>query len=570
MGGDRGERLRIRTVSQSIKRRLAVVSGAVIAVAAISALFGLVEVWTVHRNLQDSDTILNVVRMQARVEYVQEELRVAVHRSARIGQLRQDQKDAFLKAADTYGNEIRQLSKSNASVGLLPETLRQKASAFESQMATYVRDASDLVRRGFEERADLTGAIDAFEKLRIDIRPLRQSLSRELADYHTEINKNARSSNSLFGAFGAVFLILIMGCSVLLVLQIKRGVVDPLDRLTRSLAAKDTAASDERDAASVLADRRDEIGVLAAAVVEFKNLSNQQLVLEKETTAHREVELKKIETSISELRSAVVGSLAQSDEAASRFRGAAETLGVSANKAEQWARRAEAEFGAASNETVAAANSITEMAQSVGSIGEQVGRAVTVVSRAGDFARSARVEVEGLSEAAHAIGQVIALIQQIASQTNLLALNATIEAARAGAVGQGFSVVASEVKVLANQSAKAAKEIENRIGDIQKSTVRTVEGIKQIASSFEEIEAVANEISAAVDQQRVSTSDIHEAVQNTASRVVRVSDDISGVTKTVSETSGAISEMSRVADVLTAQSAAVRASIETFLRRVAA
>jgi methyl-accepting chemotaxis protein len=78
-----------------------------------------------------------------------------------------------------------------------------------------------------------------------------------------------------------------------------------------------------------------------------------------------------------------------------------------------------------------------------------------------------RDEIEELERAAREIGSVVTMIAGIASQTNLLALNATIEAARAGEAGRGFSVVASEVKSLANQTADATRDITAQVAAIQ-------------------------------------------------------------------------------------------------------
>src|SRR4029079_8638131 len=84
--------------------------------------------------------------------------------------------------------------------------------------------------------------------------------------------------------------------------------------------------------------------------------------------------------------------------------------------------------------------------------------------------REASKIVRTLSEASAEIGKVVSLIQAIAEQTNLLALNATIEAARAGESGRVFAVVASEVKPLASQTAKATEEISTRINAVVAAT----------------------------------------------------------------------------------------------------
>src|SRR5207244_13491360 len=96
-----------------------------------------------------------------------------------------------------------------------------------------------------------------------------------------------------------------------------------------------------------------------------------------------------------------------------------------------------------------------------------------------------------LGHAATRIGEVVGLIQAIAGQTNLLALNATIEAARAGDSGQGFAVVAAEVKSLAGQTAKATEEIADQIGSIQSAAADALQAIEQVEALIRAIPSVA-------------------------------------------------------------------------------
>src|SRR5439155_20347662 len=124
--------------------------------------------------------------------------------------------------------------------------------------------------------------------------------------------------------------------------------------------------------------------------------------------------------------------------------------------------------------------------------------------------------VEKLVAVVHRIGEIINLINAIASQTNLRELNATIEAARAGEAGRGFAVVASEVKSLASQTAKATEEIRTQIASMQSVTTSAVGAIQGIGRIIGEINDVTTTIAAAVEEQGAATREIARNIQHAA------------------------------------------------------
>jgi len=162
------------------------------------------------------------------------------------------------------------------------------------------------------------------------------------------------------------------------------------------------------------------------------------------------------------------------------------------------------------------ANNASEIAEKGG---EVVSRVVATMNEINDSARS--------------IGDIIGVIEGIAFQTNILALNAAVEAARAGEEGRGFSVVAAEVRNLAQRSAAAAKEIKGLIGasvervsngstlaqDAGQTMDEVVKAVKRVTDIMGEISAASSEQSAGIEEINLAVTQMDSGTQQNAALV---------------------------------------------------
>ena len=453
-----------------------------------------------------------------------------------------------------------------------PGEERGLIQAFDRQWPAYL-EASQLVREASRKHDAATAEALFNGKARETYAIAGGSLKDDVALNVREANRAGNYGEAVFvSARGwivaalALSSVLCVGAGWLIV----NGVSRPIAAMTaamRRLAGRDMTVE------IVGRERKDEIGGMAAAVQIFKENMATADRLTTEQASENAAKLRRgrqVETLTTQFESKVAALVGGLSAAATQMEATASTLSATAEQT----NRQSATVAAASEETSVNVQTVAtaseELASSVQEISRQVAHSADIAGRAVEDSKGTDDMVRTLASGAQKIGEVVGIIQGIASQTNLLALNATIEAARAGDAGKGFAVVASEVKALANQTARATEEIGGQIVQIQEATKQAVAAIHGIAERIGEINQIAASIASAVEEQSSATQEISRNVQEAAKGTQEVSNNIGGVQQAAVETGTAATQVLGSARQLSRQAEELSAEVNQFIAGVKA
>ncbi len=420
----------------------------------------------------------------------------------------------------------RQIGSANNLAGALSSAVDRLEAATRDRAAALNRmgAAVEVIRHGMEEVRGL---------LEIEADSTQARLSATLGRAGVVVASCAVSALLL---------------SLLCMLVIRRTCIKPLTDLVRAI--RDLAANNLA-AAIAHTGRSDEIGDVAGgletlrrAALAAREAGRQAAVSAAAATEERQ----RLVNESANATERALGDIARSvGQTAGRLVGAADDLSSIAGRTSTSA----ADIVAASSQSHATADKVAaeagELALLIGDTEARVIDAAGVTAHAARDAHETEAAVRSLASAADGVDAAGRLIAQVAHRTKLLALNATIEAARSGEAGRGFTVVATEIKALAAQTAAAVAQIAVQIGGMRAAADGSAKKINGIRDAIGSVNQLTLDVAQTFKQQQVFMQGVVDNAVKSASTAHHVADAMQVVLNNASEAAASADSLRKVA-----------------------
>lgn len=390
-----------------------------------------------------------------------------------------------------------------------------------------------------------------------DVAAMRDDANKDAETIATGTEAYVESAVWTMAAVSVIAILVMIGVSALIISAIRRP-------LFKMVAVCSTYAKGDFRKTSLNVGRGDEFGDVARALVELRKTfgsifeavskraadlaaSSEELTASAHQTAHAAQQVAGSVATATESTASQDESIHDGMEATNKVTDAVHSLHDEAD-------RVAGHADSASEKAVSGAKAIEESVRQINEVAEMVASSAAVVDK--------------LGQSSQEIGQIVETISGISDQTNLLALNAAIEAARAGDAGRGFSVVAEEVRKLAEQSQVAAGQIASLISGIQEETARAVASMKDgnaavasgassvasLSGTFQQIQSYVESVSSEVRDMEAAIGDISEEMSGIAEKIRSIRDQGSKIASEMQSVSGATEEQSAASEEIASAS----------------
>ncbi|MFC3127476.1 methyl-accepting chemotaxis protein [Pseudoroseomonas globiformis] len=422
-----------------------------------------------------------------------------------------------------------------------------------------IRASSDAFRSAEAELIRLVQASRPSEANSLFQTRLLPAQGQVLSTLHEWVQYNKQQADEATrriaeaGSHARLGMGLALGAAILLALGagffLLRAITVPLGRLS---AAADLMREGDFSHRVEL-DRKDEFGVLAAA---FNRMADDL------TALIGQVQRSSIQVSTSVTETAATAK--QQQATASEIAATTSEIGATSR-----------EISATSQELVRTMVEVSSVADHTAALAGDgragLARMEEMMRQVAAAAGSINAKLGVLNEKAGNINQVVTTITKVADQTNLLSLNAAIEAEKAGEYGRGFSVVATEIRRLADQTAVSTYDIEQMVKDIQSAVSAGVMGMDKFSEEVRrgvlEIQQVGGQLSTIIEQVQglaPRVESVNEGMQAQALGAGQISDALAQLSDAVAQTVESLQQSSLAIDDLNQVSAGLRGSITRF------